>query len=375
MQNRLRKKISIWLLKGRLRPLLLAFLVVFILIEIVALSPGSIDDGKTPSVGMLSTDALIPADEQHTLASGIPKDTIPDYRVEKFDYVSSVGREKQWKLLAKTASVYHHDNLVHAHVIRAFLYDPNGKITVVTGNEAKYLMNQKDLEIFGNVVTTFPDGFELDSDYLRYKPQEKKIEIPSHYPVKGFGKESADKNISFDSLGLDYAMAKSLIVLPREAKVRMARITPGVDGRARDDTTMIESDRCDIDRTKHVAHFTMYSKKSMNARFVRITQPTLFARGRRADLNYGDSSEFLQYLIAYEDVLIKDLDRESKAQLKYATGGRADFDNKKDVVVLTEFPQVYQDADTVTGDKILMHRDTDLVEIDNSNSFSQGESH
>jgi LPS export ABC transporter protein LptC len=298
---------------------------------------------------------------------------IPDYRVEKFDYVSSVGTEKQWKLLAKTASVYHHDNLVHAHVVKAFLYDPDGKITVVTGNEAKYLMNQKDLEVFGNVVTTFPDGFELDSDYLRYKPNEKRILMPDQYHVKGFGKESSDKNISFESQGLDYAMAKSFIILPKAAQVKMARETKGIDGKSRDDTTTIISDRCEINRAKQVAHFTMYSSRPIGERFVHILQPTLFAKGRTADLNYGDSSEFLQYLIAYEDVLIKNIDPEKEGPLKYGTGGRADFDNHKDVVVLTEFPQVYQDSDTVTGDKILMHRDTDLVEIDNSNSFSQGE--
>jgi len=58
--------------------------------------------------------------------------------------------------------------------------------------------------------------------------------------------------------------------------------------------------------------------------------------------------------------------------MKYATGGRADFDSHKNVIVLTEYPQVYQDEDTVTGDKILLHRDTDIIEVEHSNAFSQG---
>jgi lipopolysaccharide export system protein LptA len=116
----------------------------------------------------------------------------------------------------------------------------------------------------------------------------------------------------------------------------------------------------------------MYATRAANQKFVHITQPTLFARGRTADLNYGDSDSILQYLIAYDDVLIKDLG--VKDSLRYATGGRADFDSHHDIIILTIYPQVYQDEDTVTGDKILMHRDTDIVEVENSNAFSEGTS-
>ena len=79
-------------------------------------------------------------------------------------------------------------------------------------------------------------------------------------------------------------------------------------------------------------------------------------------------------MIAFEDVLIKEISKNKGPEnlLKYATGGRADFDSTHDVIKITEFPQCYQDNDTVTGDIIIMHRDTDLVEVEHSNAFSQG---
>jgi lipopolysaccharide export system protein LptA len=91
-------------------------------------------------------------------------------------------------------------------------------------------------------------------------------------------------------------------------------------------------------------------------------------------------------LIAYEDVLVKETaapkstsaervktkKANEKSPLRYATAGRAEFNTQDDVIRLTQFPQAYQDEDTVTGDVILMHRDNDIIEVENSNSFSEG---
>jgi hypothetical protein len=163
---------------------------------------------------------------------------------------------------------------------------------------------------------------------------------------------------------------------------------PTAPDQAKDSTT-IDSDRCVIHRDQQVAYFTMEASRPLKSRFVRINQPTLFARGRRATLNYGDFSKILKYLVVYEDVLIKELPAaptasptpmaeapSAKAQppsLRYGTGGRADFDSAKDLIILTEFPQVYQDNDTVTGDVIVVHRNTDVIEVEHSNSYSQGQ--
>ena len=137
------------------------------------------------------------------------------------------------------------------------------------------------------------------------------------------------------------------------------------------DTTTIESDRCLIDRKIQLAQFTMEPYRKSENRFVRITQPGFFAKGRRANLNYGDFAKLLQYMVAYEDVLIRET---GDSQLKYGTGGIAEFDAHRNVIVLKQFPQVYQNDDTVTGDVIVVHRDTDIVEVEHSNAFSQGDS-
>jgi|GEM_PF-599538 len=395
-------------LQKRWRPVLLGGIAVLIIIQIVALSPSSLEEGKKLST--LERDAFV-TEEESTLANGIPKGKIPEYSVDKFNYVSTLSGQKQWQIVAERAFLYNRENLVHARRVTAYLYNPSGEPTVVTGREAKYYMDQRDLEVYGDVISKFPDGFETHSEYLRYRPNVRKIEIPQNYAVKGADYNPEGQDIAFDSMGLDYSMDTAKIILPKAVKMIMVKqkgtmdpfgtasgspgpsTTPSPKSSALiatgptpipnaspladephpgvPDTTMIESDHCVIFRNTRIAHFTMDPKRPLDSRYVRITQPTMFTRSRRADLNYGDFAKILQYLVAYEDVLIKERGKDDA--LRYGTGGRADFDTQRDVIILREFPQVYQNNDTVTGDVIVMHRDTDIVEVEHSNAFSEGE--
>lgn len=361
------------ILPRKMRPLLLSTIAFLTLLEIIAFSPASVEEKESKSA--VDPETLVP-EKDRTLATGIPKNKVPDYSVEKFSYISTHGNEKEWKLDSDQAYLFNHEKLVHATRVKAFLYDPDDKITVVTGKEAKYIMGEKNLEIFGDVRTIFPDGFVLTSDYLHYRPNDRFIDIPVQYRVHGEGDETSkgsgtdphtsEQRLSFDSDGFEFQMKKGRILLPRAARVFAES--------PQREKTVIDSDQCVIQRNEQTAHFTMYPSRPVASRFVQINQPTLFVRARRANLNYGDYSNMLNYMIAYEDVLIKELPKSQGAQLlKYGTGGQASFDTKKNVITLTEFPQVYQDNDTVTGDIIVLHRDTDVVEVEHSNAFSQGQ--
>ncbi|MBI2712213.1 MAG: LPS export ABC transporter periplasmic protein LptC [Bdellovibrio sp.] len=371
------------------RPFLLLVIGLFVITEIILLSPSPLEEVRV-SLAPANPDVFVRPTEA-SLAPGIPANRIAEYAVDKFNYVSVQSGEKQWKIVADKAYMYNPEKLVHALEVTAHLYDPDDSATIVTGKEAKYILNQKDLEIFGNVHTVFPDGFELRSEYLRYLPNEKRIIIPKEYIVKGEGKQSNDQRMRFVSLGMDYKMAQAEIILPEAVHMTMTRDNPQPTPSAspialskespqkntsqktgKDEWTLIESDHCLIYRDRNLAHFSMYPNRPDAQRYVHITQPDLFSRSRRADLRYGADSEALDYMTAFEDVLIKETGNDD--ELRYGTGGRADFDNIKNLVTLTVFPQVYQDQDTVTGEVIVLHRETDVIEVKHSNAFSQGSS-
>jgi len=355
-------------LRKGLRPFFLAGVALLILVDIFLLLPSSIEEkgNKTSS----DPQTFVPEKEQ-ILATGIPKNQVPDYTVEKFSYLATQGTEKEWKLDADQAYLFNHEKLVHARKVKAFLYDSEGKITVITGREAKYITGDKNLEIFGTVKTLFPDGFELTSDYLRYLPSQKSIQIPTHYRVQGRGNSHTSsldlgQKLNFDSNGFEFEIGKGQITLPQSARVFVQS--------SNHEKTIIASDRCVIQRNEQNAHFTMNPKRRIESRFVKIQQTKLNVRARRVELHFGSTAELPHYLVAQEDVLIQEMkQKEVSEPLKYGTGGQASFDTKKNVITLTEFPQVYQGNDTVTGDVIIWHRDTDVVEVEHSNAFSQGQ--
>jgi LPS export ABC transporter protein LptC len=348
-------------IRRRLRPVLLVGITAIIIAQIVALTPSSLEESAPTGMVAIDPESLVPETESEiTDGPVLGQGRIPDYSVDKFNYVSARGTEKLWRLIAQKAYLYNKENLVHAKGVEASLFDPDGKATLVTGREARYFMNKRDLEVFGDVKAVFPDGFELHSDYLRYRPQVRKVEIPVKYPVMGTG-----QGFEFLSHGMDFSMGESRIVLPESVEFIMDK-SPGTHA----DHTKIESDQCVIFRNRQIAHFTMDPGRPLDKRFVYITKPTLLSRGRRAQLNYGDLSKILQYLVIEEDVLIKETGK--KESLRYATSGKAAFDTRRDIIVLSEFPQVYQDNDTVTGEVIIVHRDSDVVEVEQSNAYSQG---
>ena len=356
-------------LKRRLRPILLTLTVLLVITQIVFLSPTVLEETPAKPLTINSEELIL--DQGPTLVPGLPKARVAEYNIETFTYVSVQNGIKQWKIDAENAFLYNPERLVHARRVKAFLFDPEGKVTVVTGLEAKYFLNRKNLEIFGNVKTVFPDGFELYSEYLQYTPQTSRIFIPKTHLATGLGQENQGQRFQFVSHGLDYDMGKALIKLLSDVTVTLTQASganPEAGGVP--ENTKIESDRCLIHRQTKLAEFDMEASRPLKARFVHITQPTLFAKGRRADLSYGDFHQILQYLTAYEDVFIKE--KGETESLRYATGGRADFDTRRDLIVLTQFPQVYQNEDTVTGDVIVMHRDTDVIEVKHSNAFSTG---
>ncbi len=371
------------------RPILFLILGATIITEIVALSPSSLEEESIPQPKQIDPATLIPKNQEPTLAPGIPIDRVADYNVENFRYVSVQNKVKQWKIVADKANLYHDIDLVHARRVKVQIYDTDDQITEVTGSEAKYFLGKRDLEMYGNVKTVFPDGFVLHSEYMRYKPNESQIYIPTKHYVQGDNKAatksdksnptdaddespstqsqspstSSEGRFEFTSYGLNYNMKKGLINLLKTAHVIFYNGS---------EVTIIDSDKCHINRNTKIAHFTMYPNRPIKKRFVYISQETLFTKARWAVLNYASlNKDVVQYLTAYDDVFIKELGNHKS--LRYATSGKAEFNQPLNLIVLTQLPQVYQDADTVTGDIILLHRDTDVVEVEHSNAYTEGD--
>lgn len=316
---------------------------------------------------------------------------LADYIITGFQYTSSQAGVKQWKMKARRAFFFNAERLVHALDIDADLYDSEGKITHVIGNEAFYDLNTRVLNTYGNVKTRMPDGFETFSEHLRFLPNDRVVRANDDVAVHGGGISEEGQKLEFESVGLIYTMATGEIILPKDAKVRVYEKNPKTPGAH----TLVESDLARLQRTRNTADFSMSPERPLDERFVKIKEETMYTQSRMATLNYGqvpqkknsapaanagspgakdskdtDSKTGLNYMYAIGDVTVRELGRD---KLRYATGGHATFDRIRNVVILTQFPQAYQDNDTITGDYIILHRDSDIVEVEKSNAFSEGQ--
>ncbi|MBN23163.1 MAG: LPS export ABC transporter periplasmic protein LptC [Bdellovibrionaceae bacterium] len=303
------------------------------------------------------------------LAPGIPKARIPEYAIEGFDFTSTQGKVKEWKLEAQKAYLYNKEQIVHGKTTKAYLFGSNQPPTIVTGQESKYFMGQRDLEVFGNVKTVFPDGFTLYSEYLHYYANKRVIIIPTDYRVHGDGLVDDEKKIQFKSSGIIFEFENNEIELPKDVYFLMERVGPKTSyTQGVSDRTEIRSEHCLIDRTLRIAHFDVKNKKND----VTVDQPEMHVIAKRVDLNYSGFKNTVNYMVAHDDVEIIET---SEGTERRATCGMAEFDTQRNLIFLKKYPQVYQQNDTVTGDLMIIHRDKDLVEVKRSNAFSEGKTH
>lgn len=352
-----------------IRRIILACLSFLVLLEIVVLTPSPTEDSLARPNSNLKSGIIL--DDEPTAIPDLPKSRVPEYGVNSFKYISIQNSIRQWKLDAEQAFMYDPEKLVHGRKIVAHLFDDEQKATIISGTEAKFFMNQRDLEIFGDVHARFPDGFEIWGDYMRYTPNDRRVQVPTTHAVRGVSNDTDEQKLEFSSMGFDYQMDSGLVFLPSKAHVSLVR-SQELDAEGVPNKTLIDSDQCTMERSVQIAHFSMNPERPFEHRFVQITQPNLYTRARKADLNYGDLSNVLNYLVASDEVLIKESDPKSQ-ELRYATGGLAEFDTKKDRVTLSQLPQVYQNEDTVTGELVIFHRNTGIIEIEKSNAYTSGQ--
>lgn len=306
----------------------------------------------------------------------LPKDKIPGYTIDDFRYVLSEKGVIQWRIRAKKAFVYREENLTHAKSAVVEIEGGDSGPTVIRGNHAKYEFNKRYLEILGEVEALFPDGFVMRSNYMRYQSEGQLFSVPVDFTVKGTSTSQSHSkddgvDISFVSQGMRFSRDSEKVFLPKDVELTMTRSRQQKKHAGIPEKTVIVSDTCEMDRTTNIADFQMSNRRPSSERYVVINEPSTRVKSRSAQLRYRNFSEAPRYMVARDDVTVRDL-REGMED-RYATCGRADFDSENNIVILTVLPQVYQENDTVTGEKIIMHRDSDIVEVTQSNAYSQGQ--
>lgn len=331
---------------------LLIPICVFIIVEILLLRPNTFENSEEDSQSMYrSIESLIDAQKKKDEAG---------YTIVNFHYTAVDGETKNWEILAKEAVLYSKSRILLAYQAKIKMFDNQGQITHIEGEQALYKLGLKDIDLEGNVRVTFPDGFWVKTKRAHYSALTQNLS--SADPFEGEAIPNKGEIMQMWGYGFSAHRTGPDIHIPKDAHARLRRFE-------QEETTDVRSDLANINRFTKTADFRM----ARIDRFVESMQGTLKVRSHQQQATYDQNTKSLKYLTAQDDVLIQETDIEkSKDGLKYATCQKADFLTKESKIVLTGFPSAYQGSDILTGEVIIVHRNENLIEVTQANAFHHG---
>lgn len=332
---------------------------MFFVGHFVLLNPSSLEDDFGGMRVIQPKDLLnFLKNEPTALAPEAPLTVAPSYSLRDSIIYSSDGSVSKIKMSARKSNLYQKEQIAHSRDVQMEFADH----TQIEAKEALFFIAKDKVHFYGDVHTTFSNGAELFSEYAEVftKPLTHVV-IPTKESVRG-RKHSKDNEVRFTSMGLDYldSESKSLHLLSNvHVEIQNTKKTD------------VYSDQATYSHEKGLLYFFMNDSRPLSDQFVKVHQPDLNLKSRALEVSTSSKQE-LQTITAISDVWMEDL--RDPVKTSSATSGRAVYDDRKNEIILTEFPQVYQDNDTITGDIIIFHRNTDLIEVKQSNAIYHNES-
>ena len=134
------------------------------------------------------------------LAKLIPSQA--DSRMEDIKYTQTNEEGvKEWEFEAKSVNYFGGDtNLTIFEDIRATFFSQDGKVFTLKGDNGKWHMDSKDIEIVDNIFGTSSDGYEFRTNALTYLSQKRKILSPEMVKLtyRGFELEGRGMIVDID---------------------------------------------------------------------------------------------------------------------------------------------------------------------------------
>ena len=336
----------------QIQSLLLMGMLVFFVAHFLLLSPSGLEEDFNGVRVIHPKDLLSFIQKEASTLPDIPK-LAPDYTLRELTAYSSTESKPNWKLSAKKSSAYSGQQIIHGKEIQIDL--PDG--TWISASEGIFFLKTNEGKFYGNVIAQFNNGVTITTDYAEVSTLPvTRINIPAPHPVHG-EKRQPRNSVFFDSTGLSYSDTepKVLYLLSR------VRVELSAERRTR-----IESDMAVYRSLDNMLSFSMDEKRPLSEQMVRATQTDLELQSRALEVKM-DPTRQLQRITASQEVSIRDF--HDPKHISTATSGKAIYDVPRNEFILKDFPQLYQDGDTVTGDTITYNRNTDTIEVKESNAI------
>ncbi len=286
-------------------------------------------------------------------------ETPPLYALRDLKLYSSEPGKTPTRIFAKKALSYPDRKQMHLQEPHLWLEEPQST-TYVQSLEATHNANGGVIDAAGDVIARLDDGSELMAAKAKlYLKPSKRMEVPMDTEVNGHDGKPLAARTTFQGYGMTYDASTNKIEL-------LSRTFVTFTGKEGD--TLIHSDRGTYFRGESRMEFWMEDTKAFAKQFVKTDRNKLHVESRKLT-GLIEEGKSLDRAIAIDDVSF--IDKQDPESITRGSAGHAVFETKTDLLTLTLFPVVYQENDTVNGEKIVYDRKTDTVFADQSNASNR----
>lgn len=265
---------------------------------------------------------------------------VPDYSMTNARYVSVKQGRVEMESQSQSATFDLVARRMDLKDVTAYFYNQREEKTKVTANAGTYFLEDRRMNLTGDVRSESPDGFLLRGPEAQYFLGRRFLVAPQ--PVEG---ETKDQSLRLWGNRAESAIDDRKVHLIGDARAHYVEKKRGL--------TTVRGDRAELDRDKELAHFQDN---------VQVVQDKIIATGNAADLYYAKLERGVRYMNINGDVKITErVGRFTRSQV-------AEFFAPTDTIILSGFPSVYYGDDVVTGDRITLYRTTGVVEVTATNA-------
>ena len=92
---------------------------------------------------------------------------------------------KEWALDAQSAQVFNEEKKIVLKKLDVIFYSAKGEGFTLVADQGELYTDSKDVAVSGNVVTTTDQGFQIESDSLKYSSQDRTISTTDKVTLRG----------------------------------------------------------------------------------------------------------------------------------------------------------------------------------------------
>jgi LPS export ABC transporter protein LptC len=145
--------------------------------------------------------------------------SLPDPRALTSTAMSGVQFEqsrhgvREWFLTARRLYSLENDVDMELEDVNARFYGTDGKNeeTNISSRKARYNTDTRELSLQGNVIVQNQQGYEMETESLKYVPADKAIRTTSSVRIKGKNIEVSGKRLLYNTVTGNYSLTGNVV--------------------------------------------------------------------------------------------------------------------------------------------------------------------